>query len=117
MTHKWWVLAAVACGTFMATLDSSIVNIALPTLTKSLGNDLYQVKWVVVAYLLVITCLLLPMGRLSDQYGRKTVFQLGMLVFIGGSALCGVAGTLAMLVLFRSIQALGASMLMANGPA
>ena len=117
MTPKWWVLASVACGTFMATLDSSIVNIALPTLTKELGQDLYRVKWVVIVYLLVITCSLLPLGRLSDQKGRKPVFQIGYFVFILGSALCGLAPQLGWLVVFRAIQGVGASMLMANGPA
>src|SRR6476660_4691698 len=99
MAHKWWVLASVACGTFMATLDSSIVNIALPTLTQDLATDLYQIKWVVIVYLLVITCLLLPFGRLSDQLGRKRVFQTGYLVFILGSALCGFSNSLLTLVL------------------
>jgi len=117
MNHKWWVLASVACGTFMATLDSSVVNIALPTLTKELGSDLYRIKWVVISYLLVVTCLLLPLGRLSDQVGRKNIFQLGFLVFVSGSGLCGLAPTLVGLVFFRSIQAVGAAMLMANGPA
>src|ERR1700761_1414239 len=117
MPRKWWVLMSVACGTFMATLDSSIVNIALPTLTKDFGCDLYQVKWVVIIYLLVITCLLLPFGRLSDQWGRKLVFQTGFLVFIIGSGLCGFAPDLVWLVLFRALQAIGASMLMANSPA
>ncbi len=101
----------------MATLDSSIVNIALPTLTKELGTDLDRVKWVVVAYLLVITCLMLPFGLLSDQKGRKLIFQTGFLVFILGSALCGLAVNLPLLVLFRMVQAMGAAMLMANGPA
>ena len=55
MSKKGWVLATVACGTFMATLDSSIVNIALPTLTKVLHSDLRSIKWVIVVYLLTIT--------------------------------------------------------------
>lgn len=114
---KWWVLASVACGTFMATLDSSIVNIALPTLTKEMDADLYQVKWVVIIYLLVITCLLLPLGRLSDQLGRKKVFQAGYLIFVIGSALCGLSSSLMVLVLCRALQGVGASMLMVNGPA
>ncbi len=101
----------------MATLDASIVNIALPTLTKELGPGLNQMKWVVTSYLLVITCLLLPFGRLSDQKGRKFFFQMGYLIFIFGSSLCGVASHLSALVVFRGIQAVGASMLMANGPA
>jgi EmrB/QacA subfamily drug resistance transporter len=113
---KWWVLAAVACGTFMATLDSSIVNIALPTLSSEFNAELFQIKWVVVIYLLVITCLLLPFGRLSDQLGRKRTFQCGYLIFIAGSALCGLANSLTMLVFFRALQAIGAAMLMVNGP-
>ncbi len=101
----------------MATLDSSIVNIALPTLTKDLGTDLYKIKWVVIVYLLVITCLLLPFGRLSDQYGRKKVFQAGFFIFTLGSVFCGLSPTLPLLLISRIIQGLGAGMLMANGPA
>lgn len=115
--QKWWVLAAVACGTFMATLDSSIVNIALPTLTKVLETDLYRIKWVVIAYLLVITCLLLPFGKLSDLYGRKKIFQTGFLIFTIGSLLCGLAFNLTWLLVSRAFQGIGAAMLMANGPA
>ena len=117
MARKWWVLSAVACGTFMATLDSSIVNIALPTLTKEMVCDLYQIKWVVILYLLVITCLLLPIGRLSDQYGRKKVFVLGFLIFTLASALCGTSFSLSLLLVARMLQGIGAAMLMANGPA
>ncbi len=101
----------------MATLDSSIVNIALPTLTQELGPDLYRIKWVVVVYLLVVTCLLLPFGRLSDQLGRKPVFQFGFLTFVIGSCFCGFTTQLTWLVLFRALQGVGAAMLMANGPA
>ncbi len=101
----------------MATMDSRIVNIALPTLTKELGTDLNQIKWTVIIYLLVITCTLLPFGRLSDIYGRKKVFQFGFFIFTLGSTLCGFSSTLSGLILFRAIQAVGASMLMANGPA
>ena len=117
MRGKWWILAGVACGTFMATLDSSIVNIALPTLTQELSSDLARIKWVVIVYLLVITCLLLPWGRLADQYGRRRVFQLGFALFTGGSLACGLSATLGWLLLSRALQGLGASMLMANGPA
>lgn len=101
----------------MATLDSSIVNIALPTLTKVFQTDLYRTKWVVIIYLLVITCLLLPFGRISDQYGRKRVFQWGFLIFTLGSLLCGLSPSLEPLLAARALQGLGAAMLMANGPA
>lgn len=117
MIQKWRVLAAVACGTFMATLDSSIVNIALPTLTKTLSSDLLRMKWVILVYLFVLTCLLLPFGRLSDHFGRKVVYQTGFFIFIFGSGLCGTSPSLTWLVVCRGIQAIGASMLMANGPA
>lgn len=117
MSNKWWVLASVACGTFMATLDSSIVNIALPTLTKELAADLFQIKWIVIVYLYVISSLLLPFGRISDDYGRKRIFQIGYLIFIIGSALCGLAPSLSWLIFFRALQASGAAMLMVNGPA
>ncbi len=117
MSKKGWVLATVACGTFMATLDSSIVNIALPTLTKALHSDLRSIKWVIVVYLLTITCSLLPFGRLSDLYGRKKIFQWGFIVFTIGSLLCGFAVNLEQLILFRVLQGFGASMLMSNGPA
>lgn len=107
----------MACGTFMATLDSSIVNIALPTLTKILKTDLRSIKWVIVVYLLTITCTLLPFGRFSDLYGRKRIFQWGFIVFTVGSLLCGFATTLEHLIFARVLQGFGASMLMANGPA
>lgn len=101
----------------MATLDSSIVNIALPTLTKELGVDLTHIKWVVISYLLVITCLLLPFGRISDQYGRRKVFRAGFVIFTIGSILCGLSPTLVTLLASRVVQGIGASMLMSNGPA
>lgn len=101
----------------MATLDSSIVNIALPTLTREFSTELSQVKWVVIIYLFIITCLLLPFGRISDQYGRKLIFQSGLLIFTIGSVLCGLSPTLFLLVMARALQAVGAAMLMANGPA
>ena len=101
----------------MATLDSSIVNIALPTLTKTLEVDLQQVKWVVVSYLLCITCLLLPFGRLADRHGRKSLFRYGFLVFSAASLLCGFAPDFWSLLAGRILQGVGAAMLMANGPA
>lgn len=117
MPRKWWVLSSVACGTFMATLDSSIINIALPTLTKSLGADLGRIKWVVVLYLFVITATLLPWGKVSDIKGRKFVFQGGYIIFTLGSALCGMVGNLPWMLVARLVQGIGAAMLMANGPA
>jgi EmrB/QacA subfamily drug resistance transporter len=101
----------------MATLDSSIVNIGLPTLTKEFSTDLTAVKWVVVVYLLAISCLILPAGRVSDQMGRKKTFVLGFAIFAVGSLLCGLASSIPSLIAFRMFQGIGAALLMANGPA
>ncbi len=101
----------------MATLDSSIVNIALPTLAQEFSSDLPGVKWVVVVYLIAIACLILPAGRLSDQLGRSKTLVLGFAVFTLGSLLCGIATRLGALIAFRLLQGAGAALLMANGPA
>ena len=115
--YRWYVLATVAIGTFMATLDSSIVNVALPTISSQLNSDLSTLQWVVTAYLLTITSLLPVFGRLADLFGRKKVFGLGFLVFIFGSALCGLAENIWFLVATRVLQAIGAAMLMSNSAA
>jgi len=101
----------------MATLDSSIVNVALPSLKKYMNTDLRSIKWIVVLYLLTITCSLLPLGRLSDLYGRKKFFQYGFLVFSLGSLMCGLSQSVTHLVISRILKGFGAAMLMANGPA
>lgn len=117
MNSKRWSLAAVACGTFMATLDSSIVNIALPTLTAEFGVSLQQVKWVVMIYLIALTCTLLPFGKLSDIVGRKRIFFWGFVVFTLGSLFSSIARDLGTLVFARGFQAFGGGMMMSNGPA
>lgn len=114
--NRWMVLVTVAFGTFMATLDSSIVNIALPTIRRELDTG-DNVEWIVLSYLLVTTSTLLIMGRLSDMLGRKKIYILGFVVFTLGSLLCGLSWDLYSLVGFRIVQGLGASMIFANGPA
>ncbi|HVK49778.1 MAG TPA: MFS transporter, partial [Pseudobacter sp.] len=84
--NRWMVLVTVAFGTFMATLDSSIVNIALPTIRRELDTG-DNVEWIVLSYLLVTTSTLLIMGRLSDMLGRKKIYILGFVVFTAGSLL------------------------------
>lgn len=113
--YKYLVLAIVASGTFMATLDSSIVNVALPTISKEFHVGLTVLQWVVTAYLLTISSLLMAFGRMADILGKNRVYAVGFLGFITGSALCGIATSEWQLVSFRVIQAVGAAMLMANG--
>ncbi len=104
-------------GIFMATLDGSIVNVALPTLTEYFKTDITTIEWVVMAYLLTITALLLSLGRISDMVGRKNIFAGGLAIFTIGSGLCSIAATEGLLILFRVIQGIGAAMLMATGVA
>jgi len=100
-------------ATFMATLDGSIVNIILPEVAKSFSVSISQVQWVVTAYLLCISSLLLLWGKLSDLYGRKYLFASGMVIFTLGSAACGISQSFGFLVFSRVAQALGASIMMA----
>jgi len=107
----------VAIGVFLATMDSSMVNVALPTLMRSFGATLPQTGWVALIYLLTITITLLVWGRLAERFGTARMYLLGMLVFSGGSAACSLASTLSLLIFCRFIQAFGASMMMSAGPA
>ena len=111
------ILLAVAVGTFMAALDSSVVNIALPSISSHFKAPLYIIEWVVMSYLLVISSLLLTYGRLGDMYGHKRIYITGFIIFTIGSLLCGIAPTIAVLIAFRAVQALGAGMIMSMGPA
>lgn len=115
--YRWFILATVSVGTFMATLDSSIVNVALPTISGKLHADLSILQWVVTAYLLTISSLLPVFGRIADLLGRKRVYSFGFLIFTLGSVLCGLATNIWFLVGMRVLQAVGASMLMANSAA
>ncbi|MTI79259.1 MAG: MFS transporter [Firmicutes bacterium] len=115
--YKWRALVAIAIGTFMGPLDGSIVNITLPHISSSLGADMATVEWVVMSYLLVISSLLLTYGRLGDMYGHKKVYITGFFVFTLGSLFCGLSPNIWALISFRAVQALGAGMMMAIGPA
>ena len=112
--YKWRAMLVVSIGTFMATLDASIVNLALPTLKDYFNTDIATIEWVMLSYLLTVTTLLLTLGRLSDMYGRKPMFLAGLLIFTLGSGLCSLSASAGQLIAFRVVQGLGASMLMAN---
>jgi len=114
---KWLILIAVGIGTFMSALDGSVVNTILPVLRESVSGSIANVEWVVTIYLLVLSGLLLSFGRLGDMQGYKKVYVFGFGVFVAGSILCSLAPTIAILVFFRGLQALGAAMLQANSPA
>jgi EmrB/QacA subfamily drug resistance transporter len=117
MERKWLILTSVSLGSLMATLDGSIVNIALPAIQTDFRIDLTTVEWVVVAYLLVVGSLLLPVGRLGEVLTFKRVYLVGFAVFTVASVCCGASPTAEALVGFRVVQAIGAAMIMAMGPA
>ena len=114
-SRKWLVLSAVAMGIFLATIDGSIVNVALPTLSAALGADFATVQWVVLSYLLTITTLLAVVGRLADMYGRKRLYNSGFVVFTVGSLLCGLSPSVGWLIGFRVLQGIGAALILALG--
>lgn len=110
-------MAAVSMGVFLATIDGSIVNIALPTLAGDLRTDFTTIQWVVLAYLLTITTLMLSIGRWADMIGKKRIYTWGFVIFTLGSLACGISTHVYVLIINRVIQAIGAAMMMALGMA
>ncbi len=116
-SNKWLILATTGMGIFLATVDGSIVNVALPTLVRKLGTDFSVIQWVVLSYLLTVTTLMLSIGRLGDMVGKKKLYAVGFVVFTAGSVLCGLSPSVYWLIGFRVIQAFGSALIMALGMA
>jgi len=114
---KWLVLVAIGMATYMSALDTSVVNTVLPVITDYFHSDVATIEWVVTSYLLVISGLLLTVGRLGDMRGNKNTYVTGFAIFVIGSLLCGLSPSPIYLILSRCFQALGAAMLYANAPA
>jgi MFS transporter, DHA2 family, multidrug resistance protein len=115
--YRWWVLASVMIGTFMAVLDATIVNVALAKLMATFGVSVDKVEWVVTAYLLVFGVMLPTSGWLADHFGYKRTYFSGLFIFTLGSFLCGLAWNENILIFFRIIQGIGAGLLMPVGMA
>jgi EmrB/QacA subfamily drug resistance transporter len=109
--NKWRIFGVMMIGWAMSLLDISIVNISIPELQDEMSTDIATVTWVINAYNIVFAILLVSMGRLADQFGRKRFFILGLAVFTIGSALCAAAWSVEWLVVFRVIQGAGAGIL------
>jgi EmrB/QacA subfamily drug resistance transporter len=109
--RKWRIWAVAMVGLFMALIDITIVNITIPTLERELDAPVDTVSWVLNAYNIVFAVVLVSMGRLADQFGRKRFFLIGLGIFTVGSLLCGIAGNVEQLIAFRAIQGLGAGIL------
>ncbi len=116
-SQKWWAMLGVGLGVLMFTIDTSIVNIALPTLVKIFHTRFTTIQWVVLSYLLVINALVLSAARLGDMIGKKPLYLGGLLVFTFSSLLCGLASNVGFLIAFRGLQGMGAVMISALGAA
>ena len=108
--NRYAILAVVLAGVVMAVLDGVVVAIALPTITAHFGVNLDGTQWVITAYLLTMTVLLLPMGRISEYTGRAPLFVAGITLFTLASAACGFAPSLAVLIGARIVQVVGGAM-------
>ncbi|HEX4729694.1 MAG TPA: MFS transporter [Solirubrobacterales bacterium] len=105
------VLAICCMSILIVGLDTTILNVALPSIQKEFGASVSGAQWTIDAYTLVIACLLMLSGSTGDRLGRKRTFQIGLLSFTAGSALCSIAPGLGWLIAFRALQAIGGSML------
>ena len=109
--HPNLVLGICCISLLLVGMDVTIVNVALPAIQHDLHASLAGLQWIVDAYTLVVASLLMLSGSLSDRFGRRRVFQIGLVLFVSGSLLCSLARTIGELVAFRAVQGLGASML------
>ena len=108
-----WALASLSLSMLLSSLGTSIANVGLPTLAQAFGASFQEVQWVVLAYLLAITTLIVSVGRLGDLIGRRRLLLAGIVLFTVASVLCGVAPTLWLLIAARAAQGLGAAVMMA----
>lgn len=114
---RWRVLAATSFTTFISTINSSALNVALPSIMRDLRTGFAEVQWVIVIYLLSVTASLLVFGKIADALGRGRVNLIGVAIFAAGSLGCGLSTGIWLLIAARGVQALGAAMMMATGPA
>src|SRR6266404_7103100 len=103
-----WVLAATILGSSMAFIDSTVVNVALPSIQNELNASAIDLLWVVESYGLFLAALILVGGSLGDLFGRRRIFAIGVAIFAAASICCGLAISVRLLILARAIQGLGA---------
>ena len=108
-----WALASLSLSILLASLGTSIANVGLPTLAQAFTASFQAVQWIVLAYLLAITTLIVSVGRLGDMTGRRRLLLAGIFLFTLASVVCGVAPTLSLLIAARAVQGLGAAIMMA----
>ncbi len=114
MTGKWSTLIAVSIAAFMLLLDVTVVNVALPNIQEDLSASFNDLRWVIDAYALALAATMLIFGSLSDRFGRRRLFTLGLAVFSIASLACGLAWSPLSLNVFRGVQGLGGAMMLAT---
>jgi EmrB/QacA subfamily drug resistance transporter len=114
---RWWPLVAICLGTFMLLVDVTIVSVALPSMAVDLHANLASLQWVVDAYALSLAALLLLSGSLADRFGRRRVFQAGLVLFASASFCCALAPTSGLLIAARAVQGVGAAAMFATNAA
>jgi len=117
LSYKWFLLANIMLGTFMAVLDATIVNVGLPKIMASFGVGLDKIEWVITAYMLAMAVALPTSGWLADKFGYKRLYFIGLFLFTFGSMLCGRSSDENMLIMARVIQGLGAGTIQPLGMA
>src|SRR5947209_18923999 len=115
--YKWWALSTTSVGMLLATVNSGSLIIALPDLERSLHTTLLELVWVILAYMIASTVLVLTAGRLSDLFGRKRAYLIGFALFAVASLGAGFASGGTELILWRIVQGIGGSFLFANSAA
>jgi len=110
-TNPWLILVVLTTGFFMILLDTTIVNVAIPSMSTGLNTTLDQILWVLNAYILVYAVLLITAGRLGDLFGQRTLFAIGLFVFTLASALCGISQSVDQLIAARILQGVGGALL------
>src|ERR671931_1866797 len=115
--YKWWALSCTSLGMLLATINSGTLIIALPDLERALGTSIRELVWVILAYMIASTVLVLTAGRLSDLFGRKTAYVGGFVIFALASLGAGFAGSGTELILWRVVQGIGGAFLFANAAA
>ena len=115
--YKWWVFASVALGLFLTVTDQSGINIALPRIAEHFGADLPSAQWIALGFTLSTSVMFMPVGRLSDIFGRAHVFMLGFAVFVTAAVIGGTAVAFPMLIAAKLLQGVGVAGIEANGMA
>ncbi|CAM3098322.1 hypothetical protein STAR110904_06575 [Staphylococcus argensis] len=111
------VVFTAGMGMFLSTLDTGIINVALPTLVKRFHVDTTTITWTVTLYTLLLTGTIIVFGRLSDRYNRLNIYSIGLLVFLIASVLCGISTHILQLIMFRGLQGIGAAILQGTSTA